>query len=358
MRRKRVAAGAAVVPAAMPRLSAIWPVWGVLVACVWIAFSPVLGNGFVDWDDPKWILENHSFRGLGWEPDPVRLHDVHRRRLPAARLADPESHLRVLRPRPAGLSPGLSAVPRRERGPLASVSASGFWRGACPRSRGVSEARWAGSAPFRWHCTPSIPSGLRRSPGRRPRRTCPASPSRYSRRWPICEPTLSSGVFRRSWMIGSSVLIALAVLTKGSAVVLPFVFLILDAYPLGRLGPGRPSWPAVRKVLIEKAPILVFCLAFTAVAFVAKQLWFDPEVTSSAGARRQSGSGQLRGLVLPREDRLAVRDHGVLSPPRERRFPDAPLRGVLRRASCSPCRRRSGCGGDGPGCWRRWRPTW
>ena len=45
----------------------LWPVWGVLVACVWIAFSPVLGNGFVDWDDPGWILENYAFRGLGWE---------------------------------------------------------------------------------------------------------------------------------------------------------------------------------------------------------------------------------------------------------------------------------------------------
>ena len=90
----------------------------------------------------------------------------------------------------------------------------------------------------------------------------------------------SSGVFRRSWMIGSSVLIVLAVLSKGSAVVLPFVFLILDAYPLGRLGPERPSWPAVRKVLIEKGPILVFCLAFTAVAFAAKQFGVEPEVTA------------------------------------------------------------------------------
>jgi Flp pilus assembly protein TadD len=90
----------------------------------------------------------------------------------------------------------------------------------------------------------------------------------------------SGGVFRRPWMIGSSVLIVLAVLTKGSAVVLPFVFLILDAYPLGRLGPGNPSWPAVWRALIEKGPILVFCLAFTAVAFVAKQFWIDPEVTT------------------------------------------------------------------------------
>jgi hypothetical protein len=88
------------------------------------------------------------------------------------------------------------------------------------------------------------------------------------------------GDSRRSWMTGSSVLIAFAVLSKGSAVVLPFVFLILDAYLLGRLGPGRRSWPAVRKALVEKGPILVFCLALTAVAFVAKQVGLDREVTT------------------------------------------------------------------------------
>jgi protein O-mannosyl-transferase len=92
----------------------------------------------------------------------------------------------------------------------------------------------------------------------------------------------SRGVFRRSWMIGSSILIVLAVLTKGSAFVMPFVFLILDAYPLGRLGPGKPSWRLIRVVLIEKRAILAFCLAFTAVAFVAKRDWgvVDPELTA------------------------------------------------------------------------------
>ncbi len=58
------------------------------------------------------------------------------------------------------------------------------------------------------------------------------------------------------------------------------MFLILDAYPLGRLGPGFPSWSAARKVLIEKGAILVFCLAFTVVAFAAKRTGEDPEVTA------------------------------------------------------------------------------
>ncbi len=32
-----------------------------------LAFLPVLGNGFVDWDDKANFLENRSYRGLGWE---------------------------------------------------------------------------------------------------------------------------------------------------------------------------------------------------------------------------------------------------------------------------------------------------
>ena len=78
----------------MPHFGKLWPVWGVLVACVWFAFSPVLSNGFVDWDDPLCILENHAFPRSGLGTDPVRLHDVHWRRLHAGRLVDPESHLR------------------------------------------------------------------------------------------------------------------------------------------------------------------------------------------------------------------------------------------------------------------------
>ncbi len=62
MGRKNLLANAAVKTAEMPSLGKLWPVWAVLVACVWIAFSPVLGNGFVDWDDRQWIVENHSFQ--------------------------------------------------------------------------------------------------------------------------------------------------------------------------------------------------------------------------------------------------------------------------------------------------------
>src|SRR5262249_24226354 len=54
-------------PRGAPRFRDLWPVWGSLIALVWVAFSPVLTSGFVDWDDPHCILDNDSFRGLGWE---------------------------------------------------------------------------------------------------------------------------------------------------------------------------------------------------------------------------------------------------------------------------------------------------
>ena len=67
MGRRNLPAKAPLKAVETPSLGQLWPVWAVLVGCVWIAFSPALSNGFVDWDDPDWILENHSFRGLGWD---------------------------------------------------------------------------------------------------------------------------------------------------------------------------------------------------------------------------------------------------------------------------------------------------
>src|SRR5262249_25028611 len=49
------------------RLSGVGWIAPLAVALVTLAaFLPVLGNGFVDWDDDEYILSNPYVRGLGW----------------------------------------------------------------------------------------------------------------------------------------------------------------------------------------------------------------------------------------------------------------------------------------------------
>jgi Flp pilus assembly protein TadD len=274
--RNDLPAGAALETAGIPGPGRLWPVWGVLAACVWIAFAPVLGNGFVDFDDPAWILDNPSFRGLGWEQvrfafttttggvyQPLgwllqsvtyAIYGLDPRGYHLVSLAFHAANtvlLHLLCVRLAARSmPDLAGRLGSAMGWLCGVPVALY---AIHPLR-VEAVAWACCQAY----LPSITFSL-------------LATLAYLRAHP------SSGDFRRPWMIRSSALIVLAVLTKGSAVVLPFVFLILDAYPLGRIGPGRPSWTAVRPLLIEKAPILAFCLAFTAVAFGAKMYWLDPE---------------------------------------------------------------------------------
>jgi protein O-mannosyl-transferase len=264
-------------PALTPTWGILWPVWGVLAVCVWIAFSPALSNGFVDLDDPDWILENHSIRGLGWEQVQFAFTtfkggvyqplgwliqgltyeiyglDPHRYHLIALLFHVVNVVLLHLL--------CVTLVTRTMPDAASQLKASLGWLCGIPalvyavHPLRVELVAWASPQAY----LPSITFSL-------------LATLAYLRAHP------ASGVFRRNWMIGASELTVLAVLTKGSAVVLPYVFLILDAYPLKRM--GSPSWPAVRQVVMEKALIVVFCLTFTIVAFAAKARWLDPEVTT------------------------------------------------------------------------------
>jgi tetratricopeptide (TPR) repeat protein len=63
----------------------------------------------------------------------------------------------------------------------------------------------------------------------------------------------------------------LSLLAKANAVTLPFVLLVLDVYPLRRLGRSEVSPPGMtRRVLLEKLPFLVVCAAGGAQALIAQ----------------------------------------------------------------------------------------
>jgi len=68
------------------------------------------------------------------------------------------------------------------------------------------------------------------------------------------------------------VLCGLALMSKVMAVSLPVILLLLDIYPLRRLGGGPRDWlgPSARVVLLEKLPFVTLCAAASALALWAQ----------------------------------------------------------------------------------------
>ncbi len=75
---------------------------------------------------------------------------------------------------------------------------------------------------------------------------------------------------RRSWYVASLAFFGLAILSKSIAVTLPAVLLVLDVYPLRRLG-GASGWTsgAARRILAEKVPYALLAAAGAVVAFLS-----------------------------------------------------------------------------------------
>ena len=109
--------------------------------------------------------------------------------------------------------------------------------------------------------------------------------------WASCQPYLPCALFsmlavlaylrasregpsqsRQGWLVAAFGLFAAALLSKAVAVSLPVVLLILDVYPLRRLGGGPGRWfgPTVRRVWWEKLPFVALSLIFMVLAIVAR----------------------------------------------------------------------------------------
>jgi tetratricopeptide (TPR) repeat protein len=73
---------------------------------------------------------------------------------------------------------------------------------------------------------------------------------------------------RRRWLGLAVALYALALLSKAVVMTLPAVLVVLDVYPLRRLGPSWRSWtsPAARPVWVETLPFALLGLAGAAIA--------------------------------------------------------------------------------------------
>ena len=264
-------------PESQQRASAsVWGLPTVLVAVLLMllavaAFSPCLGNDFVTWDDHKNFLENTGYRGLGWSQ--IRWDWTSFRVAvyqPIAWMILGVEYL-VWGMKPWGYHltslilyaidtlvlfvMTLALLERCRPG----LEPAGSWARALGAGLAV--------ALFAVH----------------PLRTEVVA-------WASCQPYLPCALFsmlavlaylrafgdaptpRWSWLAGSFFLVTAALLSKAVAVSLPVVLLILDVYPLRRLGGGPGGWfgPSARKVWLEKVPFVVMSLIFQVLAVIGR----------------------------------------------------------------------------------------
>ena len=248
-----------------------WPVAALVFALSALAFSPILTNGFVGLDDRDNIVTNLEFRGLGWRQVAWAATTYHQGVYqPLGWLFISVQHaLCGLDARGYHLVSLLvhatnAVVLFYLVRTLVALCRPDLWRAAPARlswSAGIAVALFA-VHPMRteavaWvSCQSYLPSIL----------FYMLSVSVYLR---ACG---TGGDPSRGALAVSFALFVVALLFKAVAVSAPAVLLIIDVYPLGRLGSGPGRWfgPRVRHVWREKVPFFMVSLIFTVLAIRAK----------------------------------------------------------------------------------------
>src|SRR5438094_4563251 len=255
------------VPSALPQRRGFWLVPALIALVTFAAFLPVLQNQFVDWDDQRNFLDNHHYRGLGW---------THLRWMWTTHLG----HYIPLTWMTLGLDYllwGMNPVGYHLTNLLLhAANAVVFFfvvrrlltrALSSPSERGHALALSAGFASLVFAIHPLRVESVA---------------------WATERRDVLSGLFYlltilvflracereergRGWYWLSVAVFVLALLSKSMVVNLPVVLLILDVYPLRRLG-GFVGWwsdPA-RRIYVEKIPFVLLAAAASAIAVMAQ----------------------------------------------------------------------------------------
>ena len=263
----------------------------VLVLAALGAFGPVLGNGFVAWDDPENFLTNPNYRGLSrasiawaWTTFHLGVYQ------PLAwMLYSAEYTLGGLGPRAyhmtslllhAAVGVALYALAvrlvRRAR-PEGSPAAV---RTACLLATAVFVVHPLRTETVAWASCQGYLSWLLLGI---------LAALAYERSRPVDAPP------RVGWSIASVVLYLASLLGHATSIGLPLGLVALDFYPLRR----RPGvGPEGRRVLLEKWPYLLVACVFSILAYHAKGRSVQPIERFGPGARlAQAGYGTIYYLA-------------------------------------------------------------
>jgi len=273
------------VPSALPQRRGSWLIPVLIALVTFAAFLPTLQNQFVTWDDATNFLENAHYRGLGWTH--IRwmwtTHLGHYIPLTWMTLGldyllwgmNPFGyHLTSLLLHAANAVVFFFVVRRILTRALPS-----------PSERGHALAVAAGFAALVFAIHPLRVESVAWVTERRDVLSGLFYLSAILMYLRACE----RGARGRGWYWAAVGLFAGALLSKSMVVNLPFVLLILDVYPLRRLG-GFVGWwsePA-RRIYIEKIPFVLLAAAASAIAVMAQS-----SVHAAASLAQLSVPGRL-----------------------------------------------------------------
>jgi tetratricopeptide (TPR) repeat protein len=87
----------------------------------------------------------------------------------------------------------------------------------------------------------------------------------------LCYLQAAANGRRGQWLAAAVIFYLLSLLSKATAMTLPIVLVVLDVYPLRRLGVDRWFAPEARRVWLEKIPFVILAVVFAALAFAAQR---------------------------------------------------------------------------------------
>jgi tetratricopeptide (TPR) repeat protein len=246
----------------------------VIVLLTVVAFFPVLQNGFVNWDDEATLVENPHYRGLGW----TQLHWM----FTTVRLGhyQPLSWMTfALDYLLWGMNPfGYHLTNLILHAANAILVYFVTFRLLCLVFSGSSARRELAltlGAGFSALVFAIHPLRVESVAWATERRDVLAG---LFLLWAVlcylrAAAAAGSGGQRLRWMVAAVVVYGLSLLSKAGGITLPIVLLILDVYPLRRLGGGPGRWfgPSARGVWWEKVPFFVLAVGFGIIALSAQR---------------------------------------------------------------------------------------
>jgi protein O-mannosyl-transferase len=243
-----------------------WRLPGAIVALTLLAFLPVLRNEFVNWDDQANFLDNRGYRGLGWSQLRwmfTTFHMGHYQPLSWLTLGVDYFFW--------GLNPfGYHLTNLMLHAATAVVvfflARELFYCTAEKSAQNAAVSLGAGVAALLFAVHPLRVESVAWVTERRD----VLSGLFYTLSLLAYVFSWRSEKFRGRWYWTALGLFLFAVLAKSITVTLPAILLILDIYPLKRIGGSSGWWSkASRAVYWEKIPFFVISGAASAVAFIA-----------------------------------------------------------------------------------------